>query len=204
MNNNGFIILLFFSRKKRGRFDQSVETEEQFVAKIEIKVKIPDDLKPWLVDDWHAINRQQKLLDIPAKTTVHDIITAYIQHKKSTKSTNINKELAYTDVTLSLIEYFNAMLGCQLLYKFERPQYSEILEQHPDVPMSKLYGSFHLLRLFVKLGPMVAFTTLDEKSIQLLMVHLQDFLKYMVKNSSTLFSMQHFVNVSSEYHRKVQ
>lgn len=174
------------------------------MSKVEVKIKIPDDLKPWLVDDWHAINRQQKLIEIPAKTTVQDIVNSYIQQKKSSKTTNQNKELAYTDVTLSLIEYFDVMLGCQLLYKFERPQYSEILEKHPGVPMSKLYGAFHLLRLFVRLGSMLAFTTLDEKAVQLLLVHLQDFLKYLVKNTSTLFSMQQFVNVSSEYHRKVQ
>lgn len=157
-----------------------------------------------MVDDWDAINRQQKLLEIPAKTTVQDIINAYIYHKKNSKTTNQNKEVAITDVTTSLIEYFDVMLGCQLLYKFERPQYAELLEQHPNTPMSALYGSFHLLRLFVRLGSMLAFTSLDEKSVQLLMVHLQDFLKYLVKNSTTLFSMQHFVNVSSEYHRKVQ
>lgn len=165
---------------------------------------MPDDLKPWLVDDWDAINRQQKLLDVPAKTTVHDIVNAYILHKKTSKTTNQNKEVAITDVAKSLISYFDVMLGCQLLYKFERPQYDELLHAHPNTPMSKLYGSFHLLRLFIRLGSILAFSTLDEKSIQSLMVHLQDFLKYLVKNSSTLFSMQHFVNASPEYHRKTQ
>lgn len=189
------------SRKKRGR-DTSVETEEQFLNKPEVKIKIPDELKPWLVDDWDAINRQNKLLDIPAKTTVKAIIDAYIQTKKSSKSTNQNKEATITDVTSGLISYFNVMLGSQLLYKSERPQYAEILQQYPDIPMANLYGSFHLLRLFVRLGSLLAFTSLDEKSLQLLMVNLQDFLKYLVKNSTTLFNMQHFVNVTPEYFRK--
>lgn len=157
-----------------------------------------------MVDDWDAITRQHKLLDIPAKKTVKDIIDAYIQMKKSSKSTTQNKEVAITDVTTGLISYFNVMLGTQLLYKSERPQYSEILQQYPNTPMANIYGSFHLLRLCVRLGPMLSFTSLDERSIQLLMVSLQDFLKYLVKNSTTLFSMQHFVNVSPEYYRKAQ
>ncbi|XP_052888532.1 mortality factor 4-like protein 1 [Anopheles moucheti] len=191
--------------KKRGRSDtnsSNVESEDQFISKVEVKIKIPDELKVWLVDDWDAISRQNKLLELPAKTTVQEIVDNYVQYKKQSKVTTATKETAVADIGNGIVEYFNVMLGSQLLYKFERPQYAEMIQAHPGVPMAKIYGSVHLLRLFVKLGPMLAFTSLDEKSIQTSLGHVQDFLKYLVKNSSTLFNMQHYVNTSPEYHRK--
>ncbi|XP_035902499.1 mortality factor 4-like protein 1 [Anopheles stephensi] len=191
--------------KKRGRTDtnsSNVESEDQFISKVEVKIKIPDELKVWLVDDWDAISRQNKLLELPAKVPVQDIVDNYVQYKKQSKVTTATKETAVTDIGNGIVEYFNVMLGSQLLYKFERPQYAEMIQTHPGVPMAKIYGSVHLLRLFVKLGPMLAFTSLDEKSIQTSLGHVQDFLKYLVKNSSTLFNMQHYVNTSPEYHRK--
>ncbi|XP_054747272.1 nuA4 complex subunit EAF3 homolog isoform X2 [Anastrepha obliqua] len=186
------------------RLDTCVESEETFLSKVEVKIKIPDELKQCLADDWDAITRQHKLLDIPAKITVQDIVDQYIAFKKTSKSTNASKEVAINDVLNGVVEYFNVMIGSQLLYKFERPQYAEILQQHPETPLSKLYGGFHLLRLFVKLGSMLGFSALDEKSMQMLLVHLHDFLKFLVKNSATYFSMTNFVNVSPEYHRNTQ
>ncbi|VVC97102.1 unnamed protein product [Leptidea sinapis] len=191
-------------KKKRGRLDLSIESEEQYLAKVEVKIRIPEELKVWLVDDWDVINRQQKLALLPAKLTVSQIVDNYLAFKKSSKLHNQTKDIIISDITVGIKEYFNSTLGSQLLYKFERPQYSEILQEYPDTSLAQIYGAIHLLRLFSKMGPMLAYTTLDERSLQQVLAYIQDFMKYMVTNRSTLFNLQDYGNATPEYHRKAQ
>uniref|UniRef100_A0A7N6AG33 Mortality factor 4-like protein 1 n=1 Tax=Anabas testudineus TaxID=64144 RepID=A0A7N6AG33_ANATE len=164
-------------RKKRARVDPTVESEETFINRVEVKVKIPEELKPWLVDDWDLITRQKQLFHLPAKKNVDAVLEDYANYKKS-RGNSDSKEFAVNEVVAGIREYFNVMLGTQLLYKFERPQYADILANHPDTSMSQIYGAPHLLRLFVRIGAMLAYTPLDEKSLALLLSYLQDFLKW--------------------------
>ncbi|XP_059179378.1 mortality factor 4-like protein 1 isoform X2 [Physella acuta] len=187
-------------KRKRARLDPTVETEETYLSKIEVKIKIPEDIKPVLVDDWDLITRQKMLVTLPCKQTVDDIIDDYIKTKTS-KSTNINKD-AMAETMLGCKDYFNVMLGSQLLYKFERPQYSEILSEFPDKPMSSIYGAIHLLRLFVRLGNMLAFTSLDERTVHILLNYIHDFLKYLSKNGAALFKISNYEIAPPDYHRK--
>ncbi|KAK9506631.1 hypothetical protein O3M35_008526 [Rhynocoris fuscipes] len=181
-------------KRKRAKTDPTVESEEQFLTKVEIKVKIPDELKPILVDDWQNICAHKKLLKFPVRITADSIMEEYLAQKVSSKNTTPNKENARTDMINGIRSYFNVMLGPQLLYECERKQYLEIMrEKGTTVKPSSVYGAVHLLRLFVRIGRALAYTRLDEKHVQCLLVLLQDFLKHLQKNVATYFSPQDYV-----------
>ena len=184
------------SRKKL-KLDPDVEEEAEFTKKMEIKIKLPDELKNWLVDDWDLITRQKKLVEIPARTTVQQILDDYVKSKRGSKA----KESQVVEVTSGIREYFDTMIGCQLLYKFEKPQYNKIVRESPeDAGMSSVYGAVHLVRLFVRLGQMLVYSDLDEKDINVLLSHIHDFLKYLAR--SNLFSVNDYHVASPEYLRK--
>lgn len=192
------------SRKKKKIQDPTIESEEQYISKVEVKIKIPDELRVWLIDDWDVIIRQQKLITLPTRFTVEQIIDNYVLMKKSNKNFTAAKDSVLADFTNGLKDYFNSSLGAKLLYKFERPQYSEFLQDYPGTPPSKMYGTIHLLRLLTKLGTMLSFTSLGEKPMQTLQYYVQDFMKYLVNNRSILLNLKDYANATPEYHRKLQ
>ncbi|KAB0390035.1 hypothetical protein E2I00_012590 [Balaenoptera physalus] len=99
----------------------------------EVKVKIPEELKPWLGEDWDLITWQKQLFYLPAKKNVDSILEDSANYKKSRGNTE-NKEYAAHEAVAGIKEYFNVMLGTQPLCEHERPQYAEILANHPDAP----------------------------------------------------------------------
>ncbi|XP_060231748.1 mortality factor 4-like protein 2 [Meriones unguiculatus] len=189
-------------RKESALVDATEESEATLKKnRVEVEVKIPEELKPWLVEDWDLVTRQKQLFQLPAKENADAILEEYAKCTKSQPSAD-NKEYAVDEVVGGIKEYFNVMLGTQLLYEFERPQYAEILLAHPDAPVSHIYGVPHLLRLFVRIGAMLAYMPLDEKSLSLLLGYLHDFLKHLAKNSASLFTARDYQVASAEYHRK--
>ncbi|TKC41258.1 hypothetical protein EI555_014396 [Monodon monoceros] len=81
------------------------------------------------VDD--LITRQKQLFYLPAKKNVDSILEDFANYEKSRGNTG--NEYAVNEIVAEIKEYFSAMLGTQLLHKFERPQYAEVLTDHPDI-----------------------------------------------------------------------
>lgn len=147
----------------------------------DIKIKIPDELKNWLIDDDNNI-KTKKLTVLPAKPNISTILKDFILHKKTSTKTPIDKEVVLTELTLGIKDYFNVMLGAHLLYKFERLQYQSLLKENgKDVDLTQYYGVIHLVRLFTRIGKYLAVTTLDSQSIQTIVNYIQDLLKFISK-----------------------
>ena len=185
-------------KKKRSRLESSVEREETYLNKLEVKVRIPDKLKSILVDDWDLISRQKRLYSLTAKVTIEEILNSYVEKNSS----SVEKSSTVQELVSGITEYFNVMLGAQLLYRFERTQYSEIMSQNPTLTMTQIYGFPHLIRLFVKVGTILSYTNLDEENMAKLVKHMQEFLDYLQDNASLLFSVNDYETTSYEYQKK--
>lgn len=117
---------------------EKLKTSETNMKKV--KIVIPESLRLWLIDDFDFIIQQNKIMRLPARNNVEKIFNNYIELRKNKNSleeeySSLNeshfeldkKYVQYLDETINgLIKYFNEMIGSQLLYKFERLQYSEV------------------------------------------------------------------------------
>jgi len=165
-----------------------------------IQLELPDNLKSVLVDDYDYMLRQRKLASIPARYNVEDLLQAY---RKSRSGRDGMDTLANVDeICRGMRDYFNSALGCQLLYKFERAQYADLLATNPGVSVSKLYGPIHLLRLITKLGPMLTAADMDATSLNILVQEVTRFIQYISKHRNTLFQSDDYGTASPEYHRR--
>ncbi|GFS47659.1 mortality factor 4-like protein 1 [Nephila pilipes] len=176
-------------------FAEDVETEK------EIKITIPPELQCWLIDDWDLITHQKKILQLPARITVDHIIANYVREKVSVKGLSLTKEIAIVQITNRIRDCFNVLLGKMLLYKFERPQYAEMLAEYPDLKMCQIYGATHLLRMFTKLGDMLTPISTPGRVMSTLVEHIEDFVRFMAANTY-IFVWDDYVVASPVYHRR--
>ncbi|ODN03725.1 Mortality factor 4-like protein 1 [Orchesella cincta] len=186
---------------RRRRRNDFVEAESHYTSKQEVHIMIPEQLKIFLVDDWDSVTRQKRLVNVPPRCTIDQIFEEYLKAKKKSDQNAI-------DLCEGLEQYFNTMLGPQLLYRFERSQYDQVLKEiagQPEKEKKKLteyYGAPHLMRLFTKLGGCLTYTNLDPEGIDTLRKSVEDFLKFMLKNFDKYFSLEDYGVSCPEYQRK--
>eukprot|EP00833_Pecoramyces_ruminatium_P003561 jgi/Orpsp1_1/1177593/evm.model.c7180000062054.1 len=168
--------------KKKNRETTKVNVVEP-IRKIEMKLQIPNSLKLQLVDDWENITKDKKLVTLPCKPTVAEILKEYKKKIIEEKKDEINRENDLISEMLDGIQlYFDRALGNILLYHFEREQYKKIQKEDEEKNMSEIYGAEHLIRLFVQFPFLLEETNLDQDSVTIIQQYMNDFLKFLADN----------------------
>ncbi|XP_055940305.1 mortality factor 4-like protein 1 [Argiope bruennichi] len=186
-------------KKTKPRIEPSFADEIE--VEREIKLDVPQLLGEWLIDDWDLVTRQKRILLLPARVTVDHIIASYVKEKVSVKGLSQSEELYIVSLSNRVRDCFNGLLGNMLLYKFERPQYAEMLSEYKHLKMCEIYGAIHLLRMFTSVGEMLQQIPSSPGVMSPLVDHIQDFIRFISENPS-FFSLKDYVVASPEYHRR--
>lgn len=163
----------------------------------DIMIPLRPQLKSLLVDDWEFMTKDHKLVDLEKCTPVAKILDSFYAYK-----TTVAKDEAL-DITREAIDglriYFDKSLTLTLLYRFERLQYSDLLEADPNVRASDVYGLEHLLRLLAVLPAQISTTTMDAVSVNVMMAEMKGLLEYLDDNLDTFVGS--YMNTSPAYDR---
>jgi len=155
------------------------------------RVDIPEELKYVLISDHNLVCLKKSLFGLPAKTSVSNILSEYAKHAEKNQLENA---LAIVEIMSGLKDLFDSTVASQLLYKLEKTQYNEKVKEKNHEP-SQIYGSAHLLRLMVQVGPLLNRSNIDtstETNVTFIENILCDFLLYLEANSSRLFTSKNY------------
>lgn len=162
----------------------------------EVMLPLRPRLKCILVDDWELITKDHKLVDLKTTTPVTTILDEYYTWKSELLDQTLLR--VTQEALVGLKAYFDRCLSLDLLYRYERLQYSDLLLESSE-PASLTYGVEHLLRLLSTLPARVAQTTMDAPSLGVLMGQVKALLEYLDSNMERLASS--YMNSSPQYDR---
>lgn len=165
----------------------------------EVMMPIRPSLKSALVDDWEYITKDHKIVDLEKTKSVKKILDMYFSEKKKSKTASPEMLLVTREALDGLLVYFDKLLSLNLLYRFERLQYSDLLQEKPNLRPSEVYGIGHLLRLLVILPGQISSTAMDAVSVNVLMGQMKELLEYLAKNIHEPWSA--YMNSSPAYDR---
>lgn len=172
-------------------------TKQESRSSYDIMISLRPQLKCLLVDDWEFMTKDHKLVDLEKCTPVKKILDSFYAYKTSTS------KMDALDITREAMDglaiFFDESLSLSLLYRFERLQYSDLLEKDPNVRPSEVYGLEHLLRLLVILPAQISTTTMDAVSINVLMAEVKELLEYIDDNLDGFVGS--YMNASPAYDR---
>ncbi|EON99365.1 putative histone acetylase complex subunit protein [Phaeoacremonium minimum UCRPA7] len=170
--------------------DVELSQEDGFHSRPSIKLVMPDHLKALLVDDWENVTKNNQLVPLPHPHPVNEILEEYLAYEKPHRGEGTAAMDILEETIAGLREYFDKSLGRILLYRFERPQYSEIRggwetstdDSKKEGPCST-YGAEHLCRLLELVGQ----TNMDQQSVNRLREEIVKLTNWLGKHATKYF-----------------
>jgi mortality factor 4-like protein 1 len=126
----------------------------------------------------------------PNETTTKDTPPSETAMEEDEETQKKNKE--WIDMTSGIALFFDQALPFRLLYQQELPQH-QVIEADDEglgaLAKSDLYGCEHLLRLFLRLPPIMAdqWKDEDDEEARLILAKINDLVRFLHKHQSTLF-----------------
>lgn len=163
----------------------------------EIMMPLRPNLKCLLVDDWEFMTKDHKLIDLDTAIPVRRILEDFYDDQKTKVGEDVLRTVKEAVDGLAL--YFDKLLRFNLLYRFERLQYSQHLEKDPNLDATDLYGVEHLLRLLVTLPGQTAQTSMNSIALNTLMAQMRELSIFIDENITKYAST--YMNASPSYDR---
>lgn len=204
------------------------ERDPVLLQELEKLNDMPACLVQIIVDDSDIMTRQRMVSRLPARYTVDSIINDYcaeigFSSKEGEDSAVADSPAGLGSSAIGLRDFFNGVLGYQLLYKFERPQYAAEIEKavgssevisrkrksqsSPDdtgnvlIP-SKLYGLPHLLRLIVRLTTLLRDVPWNDTVFRDIIKCTQHLVGFLERNYQKYYSIENdYENTTPEYQK---
>ena len=148
---------------------------------VHFEVEIPAALKLRMLDDYDAIKKEGRLVPLPRRPNIHEILSLYV---RDAFERNANAEVE-DDLAVGLKLYFDKALLFTLLYPQEREQAERLLA--PGKMPSAVYGAEHLLRLFWRLPELLPTAEMPGDQIATLQARLGDVLRFVLANEKRFF-----------------
>uniref|UniRef100_A0A7S2WIP0 MRG domain-containing protein n=1 Tax=Mucochytrium quahogii TaxID=96639 RepID=A0A7S2WIP0_9STRA len=188
-----------------------------------LRITLSATLKKILFEDFENITLKKMLLRIPRKPSVEQVLEEYIEYSQQdfglcSPTGKVAPETA-VQIVNGLTIFFERCIGPYLLYEFEKLQYDAIRERVPEnendvlLPdlankkrkrLARMYGTEHLLRMFVKLPILFEGHKLLCGETETLHLVLHDILKFIAKCRDRYISPNAYEPASDDYLMIVQ
>lgn len=152
---------------------------------------LPSELRIHLLAEGDAITKGAGLHHLPRVPCAKEVLFRYLEArtKKKAKGKERKSDPTYAAMVEGLCTYLDESLPELLLYPEERAQYECASNDGNLSSPSEVYGTEHLLRLFVRLPDLLPMERMDLESRAHLSDRLKDVLQYLVQQRGRILSL---------------